>query len=60
MSRRNAYFVASLAGDTNMTVTHNYAPTASFKTMVDGQGNVNEELESLHENFASWVQVMMD
>lgn len=25
-----------------MIVTHNYAPTASFKTMVDGQGNVTK------------------
>ena len=43
-SRRNAYFVASLSEDTGMEVTHNYAPTASFKTMVDGQGNVNKSL----------------
>ena len=41
-SRRNAYFVAALAEDTGMIVTHNYAPTASFKTMVDGQGNVTK------------------
>jgi hypothetical protein len=25
-----------------MAITHNYAPTASFKTMVDGQGNVTK------------------
>ena len=43
-SRRNAYFVAALAEETNMTVTHNFAPTASFKTMVDGQGNVTKAL----------------
>ena len=41
-SRRNAYFVAALAEDFNVVVTHNYAPTASFKTMVDGQGNVTK------------------
>ena len=41
-SRRNGYFLTSLAEDTGMTVTHNYAPTASFKTMVDGQGNVTK------------------
>ena len=41
-SRRNAYFLTSLAEDTGTTVTHNYAPTASFKTMVDGQGNVTK------------------
>ena len=41
-SRRNAYFVAALAEDTGMIVTHNYAPTASFKTMVDGQGNLTK------------------
>ena len=41
-SRRNAYFVAALAEDFNVVVTHNYAPTASFKTMVDGQGNVRK------------------
>ena len=27
-----------------MIVTHNYAPTASFKTMVDGQDNVTKSL----------------
>ena len=43
-SRRNAYFVAALSEDTGMVVTHNYAPTASFKTMVDGQGNVTKSL----------------
>ena len=36
--------MVSLAEDTNMTVTHNYAPTASFKTMVDGPGNVTKGL----------------
>ena len=41
-SRRNAYFVAALAEDYDVVVTHNYAPTASFKTMVDGQGNVTK------------------
>ena len=41
-SRRNAYFVAALAEDYDIVVTHNYAPTASFKTMVDGQGNVTK------------------
>lgn len=41
-SRKNAYFVGALAEDTNMVITHNYAPTASFKTMVDGQGNVTK------------------
>ena len=41
-SRRNGRFLTSLAEDTGMTVTHNYAPTASFKTMVDGQGNVTK------------------
>ena len=41
-SRRNAYFLTSLAEDVGVTVTHNYAPTASFKTMVDGQGNVTK------------------
>ena len=39
-SRRNAYFVADLAREYGMTVTHNFAPTASFKTMVDGQGDL--------------------
>ena len=43
-SRRNAYFVGQLAETTGMIVTHNYAPTASFKTMVDGQGNVTKSL----------------
>ena len=43
-SRRNAYFVAALAEENNITVTHNFAPTASFKTMVDGQGNVTKAL----------------
>lgn len=41
-SRRNAYFVAALAENYDVVVTHNYAPTASFKTMVDGQGNVTK------------------
>jgi hypothetical protein len=41
-SRRNAYFVGALAEERNMIITHNYAPTASFKTMVDGQGNVTK------------------
>ena len=41
-SRRNTYFVAALAEDYNVVVTHNYAPTVSFKTMVDGQGNVTK------------------
>lgn len=41
-SRRAAYFVGALAEERNMVVTHNYAPTASFKTMVDGQGNVTK------------------
>ena len=41
-SRRNAYFVAALAKDYNVVVTHNYAPTASFKTMEDGQGNITK------------------
>jgi hypothetical protein len=41
-SRPNAYFVGALAEGTNMVITHNYAPTASFKTMVDGQGNVTK------------------
>jgi hypothetical protein len=36
-SRRNAYFVGALAEGT-MVITHNYAPTASFKTMVDAHG----------------------
>ena len=35
-SRRNALFIAELAKEYMITVTHNYAPTASFKTMVDG------------------------
>ena len=39
-SRRNAYFISELAMEYNITVTHNYAPTASFKTMVDGQGDL--------------------
>jgi hypothetical protein len=39
-SRRNAYFIAELAMEHQITVTHNYAPTASFKTMVDGQGDL--------------------
>ena len=43
-SRRNAYFIAALADENDITVTHNFAPTASFKTMVDGQGNVTKAL----------------
>lgn len=43
-SRRTAYFVAEMAREMDMIVTHNYAPTASFKTMVDGQGNVTKAL----------------
>ena len=43
-SRRTAYFVAEIAKEMDMIVTHNYAPTASFKTMVDGQGNVTKAL----------------
>ena len=39
-SRRNAHFIAELAMEQNIIVTHNYAPTASFKTMVDGQGDL--------------------
>jgi hypothetical protein len=36
------FFFGSLAEDTNMAITHNYASTASFKTTVDGQGNVEK------------------
>ena len=43
-SRRTAYFVAEIAREMDMIVTHNYAPTASFKIMVDGQGNVTKAL----------------
>ena len=43
-SRRTAYFIAEIAKELDMIVTHNYAPTASFKTMVDGQGNVTKAL----------------
>ena len=39
-SRRNAYFIAELAQEFSIIVTHNYAPTAAFKTMVDGQGDL--------------------
>lgn len=42
--RRTAYFVAEIAKECDLIVTHNYAPTASFKTMVDGQGNVTKAL----------------
>ena len=41
-SRRNAYFIAELAKESNSIITHNYAPTASFKTMVDGQGDLTK------------------
>ena len=43
-SRRTAYFVAEIAKEMDVVVTHNYAPTASFKTMIDGQGNVTKAL----------------
>ena len=43
-SRRNAYFIAALADENDITVTHNFAPTASFKTMVDGQGHLTKAL----------------
>ena len=46
-SRRNAYFIAELAKEYSITVTHNFAPTASFKTMVDGQGDL---VKSTHRN----------
>lgn len=39
-SRRNAYLIGKIATKNNILVTHNYAPTASFKTMVDGQGDL--------------------
>ena len=43
-SRRTAHFIAEFAKEMDIIVTHNYAPTASFKTMVDGQGNVTKAL----------------
>jgi hypothetical protein len=50
-SRRNAYFIAELAKEYSITVTHNFAPTASFKTMVDGQGDlVKSTYRSLEKN----------
>ena len=50
-SRRNALFIAELAKDYTLTVTHNFAPTASFKTMVDGQGDlVKSTYRSLEKN----------
>ena len=53
-SRRNAYFIAELAIEQNMTVTYstnNYAPTASFKTMVDGQADlVKSTYRTLEKN----------
>lgn len=50
-SRRNALFIAELAKDYTITVTHNFAPTASFKTMVDGQGDlVKSTYMSLENN----------
>ena len=50
-SRRNAYFIAELAKEYSITATHNFAPTASFKTMVDGQGDlVKSTYRSLEKN----------
>lgn len=50
-SRRNAYFIAELAKEYSITVTHNFAPTASFKTMVDGQGDlVKSTYRNLEKN----------
>jgi hypothetical protein len=50
-SRRNAYFIAELAMEHQITVTHNYAPTASFKTMVDGEGDlVKSTYRTLEKN----------
>lgn len=43
-SRRTAHFIAEFAKEMDIVVTHNYAPTASFKTMVDCQGNVTKAL----------------
>ena len=41
-SRKNAYCIAELAQEFKIIITHNYAPTASFKTMVDGQGDLTK------------------
>jgi hypothetical protein len=50
-SRRNAYFIAELAKELHTIVTHNFAPTASFKTMVDGQGDLTKSTyRSLERN----------
>lgn len=42
--RRNAYLLADLAIELNITFTHNYALTALFKTMMDGLGHVTKSL----------------